>query len=421
MKRRFAFVAFVLAWTAIACQLIAGIDRVSPEDRPERAPDPPDVYEAAPPIPDPCAHVGPPAPPITDDEPAIEKQLPSFYVALSEFHLVARTDAGAYQGFDLDGTCTCDTRPGSAHDGGASCKGPKTCDFDGGVDNGSSALYEQFGTIVPDLDKAADINKHIALGESGTLIEISNYNGLANDKAVNVGIVVSSGIYDGSGCGTNDGGPPPYPSGWCGNDLWTVDPAQVVGDTPPYGSALSAPAYVTNHTLVVDDPKSYFEVPFGDVRLRLYSPVIVATIVPVDASGNPRDPNAPPPNPKDRYYRLDEGLLSGRLSAATILAAAGALRQPGSTMADAGADKYFCQSSAFALLAGALCGARDIASSRQVDFDPKASCDALSATSSFRAQPALAGEKRAPQPVSNPCVVTGDAGDSLTSLYQCPP
>ena len=418
MKRRIAFFALVLASTALACQLIAGIDRVATEERPERLPDPPDVYEAAPPVPDPCAHVMPPPPPLTDDEPAIEKQLPSFEVALREFHLLARNDAGTPIGFDQDGVCTCDDRPATAHDGGSSCMGPVTCDADGGVDNGSSTIFDKFGTIVPDIDQAANINKHILLGETGTLIEISNYNGRANDKAVNVGIIVSNGINDGSGCGTNDGGPPPYPAGFCGNDIWTVDPKGVIGDRPPYASSLSAAGYVTNHTLVISDPTGYFEVPFGDVRLRLYSPIVVATIVPLDASGNPRDPNAPPPDPNDRYYALEDGLLAGRLSASTILAASGALRQPGSSAADAG-EKYFCQSGAFPVLTAALCGARDIASSRQVDFDPKVTCDALSATSSFRAGPAVVGDKFPGFFPANPCVV-GDGGVSA-SLYLCPP
>lgn len=419
MKRRFAFFALVLGLSVLACQLIAGIDRVATEERPERQPDPPDVLEAAPPPPDPCPHALPPPPPLADDDPGVEKQLPSFYVALSEFHLLARDDAGAVTGFDLDGVCTCDKRPATAHEGGASCIGPVTCDLDGGIDNGSSTLFDMFGTIVPDLDQAANINKHISFGETGTLLAISQYNGRANDKAVNVGFIVSNGIDDGSGCGTNDGGPPPYPPGWCGNDIWTVDPTGVIGEQAPYAAALSAPAYVTNHTLVIKDPTSYFEVPFGDLRLRLYSPIVVATIVPVDANGNPRDPNAPPPAPNDRYYRLEDGRLAGRMAASTVLAASGALRQPGSSAPDAAA-KYLCESTAFPILRSALCGARDIASSSQVDFDEKATCDALSATSSFRAQPALVGAKKSGAlVVDNPCIVTGDSG-SVAALYQCP-
>jgi hypothetical protein len=416
MKRRFAFLALVLGFTVLACQIIAGIDRVGTEDRP---PPPPDVYEAAPPIPDPCAHSLPPLPPATDDEPSIDKQLASFHVALSEFHLLARNDAGALLGFDLDGVCTCDDRPATAHDGGPSCAGPVSCDLDGGIDNGSKALFDKFGTIVPDIDKAAHVNESIMNGQQGTLIEISNYNGFANDRAVNVGIVISNGLNDGSGCGTTDpdGGLPPYPPGWCGNDIWTVDPRNVIGDRPPYAATLSAPAYVTNHKLVINDPLGYFEVPFGDVALRLYSPIVVATIVPLDANGNPRDPSQPPSSMKDGNFRLDDGILAGRMSATTILAATGALRVPGSGDPDAGTQKYFCQSSSFGVLTSLLCGARDIASSTQVDFQPKAVCDALSATTSFQARPAKVGDKFAGQPTNNACIVKD--GGSLAP-YQCP-
>ncbi len=292
MKRRFAFLAMVLGFSVLACQLIIGIDRAKTEERP------PDAFEAAPPppvIPDPCAHVRPPPPPLTDDEPIVDNQLMPFYVALSEFHLVAKADGGALRGFDLDGVCTCDDRPAAAHDGGGSCTGPVKCDPDGGIDNGSTEVFNRFAGTVPDFDKAANINNHIALGEQDTLILISDYNGRANDKSVNVGVVVSNGIYDAGGCGTADpeGGPPPYPAGFCGSDTWTVDPKGVIGDKPPYTATLLAPAYVTNHTLVIDNPKGYFEVPFGAVPLRLYSPIFTATIVPIDANGQPRDPDAP--------------------------------------------------------------------------------------------------------------------------------
>jgi hypothetical protein len=294
-----------------------------------------------------------------------------------------------------------------------------SCDLDGGIDNGSKALFDKFGDLVPDLDKAAHVNESIMNGQAGTLIEISNYNGLANDKAVNVGIVESRGLNDGSGCGTTDpdGGLPPYPPGWCGKDIWTVDPTGVIGDRPPYAATLSAGAYVTNHKLVINDPLGYFEVPFGDVALRLYSPIVIATIVPLDANGNPRDPSLPPSSMNDGNFRLDDGILAGRMSATTILAATGALRVPGSSDPDAGPQKYFCQSSSFGVLSGVLCGARDIASSAQVDFDPKAACDALSATTSFQARPAKVGDKFSGVQTDNACIVKD--GGSLAP-YQCP-
>jgi hypothetical protein len=66
-----------------------------------------------------------------------------------------------------------------------------------------------------------------------------------------------------------------------------------------------------------------------------------------------------------------------------------------------------------------MCNARDIASSKQVDFDPKVKCDALSATTSFRARPATVGEKLSGlTSIDNPCLVKD--GGAPPSLYECP-
>lgn len=404
----------------VACQLVAGIERVEKENGPPLGPDAgPETAAVA----DPCAHAAPPPPPETDDEPVLDNQLAPFYVATSEIHLFGKIDAGASAGFDLDGVCTCDPRPNTAHDGGAACLGPKTCDRDGGVDNGTLALLDAFGGFLPagtDLDTAASLNTRIAVGDETLLFVIGNYNGRANDKEVSVGLIVSHGIQDGTGCGTNVGRPmPPYPPGYCGKDRWTVDPDGVIGAAPPYTPSVAATAYVTNHRLVIDNEKGSFQIPFGDVSLTMFSPIVVATIVPLDATGNPRDPSAPPSGRNDGNFRLDNGVLAGRVPASSMLAVAGALRTPGS--ADAGpGQQYLCQSPVFAVLKGELCKERDIASSKQVDFDPKATCDAISATTTFVARPAMAGARYRPADFFNACIVSGNDAGTLAEQYKCP-
>lgn len=420
-KRRLALVAFLVGGLLVACQLVAGIDRVEKEDTPALLPDA--GPEAAPAIPDPCSHAAPPPPPAKDDDPVFENQLAPFYVAMSEIHLFGKSDAGAVEGYDLDGVCTCDDRVGAAHEGGSACIGPRTCDREGGIDNGTLSLLDLFGAFLPpgvDLDTAASLNTRIALGDKGLLLVISNYNGRANDKEVNVGLIVSHGIQDGSGCGTDMGVPnPPYPPGWCGKDKWSVDPDAVIGAAPPYAPSLAASAYVTDHRLVISNEKGYFQVPFGDVSLTMFSPIVVATIVPLDATGNPRDPNGPPLGKTDGNFRLDDGVMAGRLPASSMLAVSGALRAPGT--ADAGPDqKYLCQSGLFDVLKGSLCGTRDIASSKQVDFDPKATCDAISTTSTFRARPAAPGSRYRPADFLNACIVSGGDGGGLAERYRCP-
>ncbi|CAN5919550.1 hypothetical protein BH11MYX4_BH11MYX4_66860 [soil metagenome] len=416
--RRLLFAA-VPAALLVACQLVAGIERVDKEDAPALAPD---AGAEAAPVPDPCAHVAPPPPPAKDDDPVLDNQLAPFYVATSEIHLFGKTDAGAVQGFDLDGVCTCDTRPGAAHGGASACLGPRTCDRDGGIDNGTLSLLDVFGAFLPpgtDLDTAASLNTRIAVGDETLLFVISNYNGRANDKEVTVGLVVSHGIQDGTGCGTDVGRPkPPYPPGWCGKDKWTVDPDGVIGAAPPYAPSLAATAYVTDHRLVIDNEKGSFQVPFGDVSLTMFSPIVVATIVPLDAAGNPRDPSAAPAGRTDGNFRLDDGVLAGRVPASSMLAVAGALRAPGSK--DAGPDQqYLCQSGVFDVLKGSFCGERDIASSKQVDFDPKAICDAISATTTFQARPAVAGARYRPADFFNACIVSGNDAGALAEKYRC--
>ena len=421
-RRTCALFVAVPCLLLVACQLVAGIDRVPKESAPG---DGPDAGHETSTIPDPCAHAAPPPPPDTDDDPVLDNQLAPFYVATSEIHLFGKPDggAGAVQGFDLDGVCTCDTRPGSAHAGGAACLGPRSCDRDGGIDNGTLSLLDVFGAFLPpgtDLDTAANLNTRIAVGDETLLFAISNYNGRANDKEVTVGILLSHGIQDGTGCGTDVGRPrPPYPPGYCGRDRWTVDPDAVIGAAPPYTPSIAATAYVNDHRLVIDNEKGSFQIPFGDVSLTMFSPIVVATIVPLDAAGNPRDPSLPPSGRSDGNFRLDDGVLAGRIPASSMLAVAGALRTPGS--ADSGPDqKYLCQSAVFEVVKSELCKQRDIASSKQVDFDPKATCDAISATTTFVARPAMAGARYRPPDFFNACIVSGNDAGTLDERYRCP-
>ena len=204
MKRRIAFLALVLGFFVLACQLIAGIDRVEKEDTPPPLPDV--IEEAPPPTPDPCAHVLGPDRPVKDDGVAIE--VPPFFIAMKSLFLVPKLDGGTV-GFDLDNVCTCDKRPGERREGGTSCK-PRAgviCDDDGGVDNRVYALFRTFGPLGLDLDDKADVNRRIGEGVSTVLLEVFNYNGLANDKEVQIGFILSAGSYVRSLYA--DGGPGP--------------------------------------------------------------------------------------------------------------------------------------------------------------------------------------------------------------------
>ena len=418
LKRRLFVVLSLLTFAGVivACQVVAGIERVDKSDLPVPLPE----AEPAPPTPDPCPHSVPPGPPLTDDRPNLDDQLDPFFLAFREVHLLGRNDAGAAQGFDLDGVCTCDTSPGSAFDGGQSCRGPRSCDGEGGIDNGQLNVFDVFGSFLPngeDIDEAAGVNEHIAQGIQGMLLYISDYNGLKDDKSVSVGFILSHGIRDSSGCGlTIDASAPPYPPGWCGNDKWSVDPDGVLGKVGMYAPTLAGKGYVSDWQLVVSDERGFFQVPFGNVSVAIYSPLVVATIVPLDSAGNPRGPTTVPSGKSDRNYRMENGVLSGRVPASSMVAVAGALVAPG---ANDGGTQYLCQTSVFGTVKSSLCGAVDIASSKNADFDPQAICDAISTSSTFRADPAAAGEVYRPSDFLNACVLSDDAG-VLADLYRCP-
>ncbi len=70
------------------------------------------------------------------------EELPPFYIAVRRTHLTNET--AKIIGYDLDGVCTCETRPATAHLGAPSCISSKPgCDLDGGVDNAVSLLAAQ--------------------------------------------------------------------------------------------------------------------------------------------------------------------------------------------------------------------------------------------------------------------------------------
>jgi hypothetical protein len=106
--------------------------------------------------------------------------------------------------------------------------------------------------------------------------------------------------------------------------------------------------------------------------------------------------------------------------ATTLLAVTGALLDPGAKPKADGTPKYLCEDLIFPGLAKVFCDSRDIASSKQLDFDPKATCDALSISSTFRARPVVAGKKYRPADLAHACIDGGADPAVLRKLYSCP-
>ncbi len=418
MKRRALFAALVLSFAGVACQVIAGISRVEqvdppPDSAPEAAP------EAAPP-PDPCHHVVPPPIPEMDDDPTTS--IDEFYLALRSVTLVAPAGGPPF-GFDLDGVCSCDRRPNTAYDGGQSCRqaGEKICDADGGVDNQVSTLATDFGLLF-DINKDANVNARIQSGTQTSFVVISKYNGRANDREVAFGLFTSEGIPDTQaepGCPDAGRGNGHLAPGWCGNDKWSVSTSTVNQFGTKFTPKSVGIGYVSNYRFVVR-LSGTAGVPFAGYRLALDAPISSGRLVPLDANLQVLDTSAgPPPKNLIAFWRLDDGVLAGRIAVSELLAAIGTVGVPGG---DGGA--HVCANPMlFDSIKGEVCKRADLNVTPNLDFAAGAACDALSTGIALTGFPAkVEGFVTAPVD-QNDCYPTEDGGGPIGFpgvTYRCP-
>jgi hypothetical protein len=365
----------------VACQVVAGIAPVEKQQRGVGSDGGPTADGGTP---DPCRHLVPPNLPETDD--GQTEEVPPFVLALHTVKFIP-TGADRYQGFDLDGTCTCDKRPNTAHNGEPSCAPKKdACDADGGVDNAAAGLFETFAPTGFSPDKGA--NDALDAGGPNLLLVISKYNGKANDREVNVGAMVTNGILDGSGCGTTvnsvSGRAPP---GWCGRDRWTY-PQQYAKPSGSKEPLFVGKGYVNNNELV-------FNAPIGELKM-FFSGSIITFGSPISA-GHLSKSNG--------QWKLD-GLLTGRIPLNELLRAVGGVNVDGAPL---------CKSQYFPLaVQPELCKRADIGTTFNFDFVPKGVCDAISTVLLFTADEAQIGEELTEPDPPNGC----DSVDP--SLFQCP-
>ena len=393
VKARFSALApaaaFVLAvaGAVVACQVVAGIDRV-PKEAPDAATA---ASDGGVPANDPCAHVLAPDPPATDD--AKDEELPAFYLALRTVTLTPQNADQSYIGLDLDTVCTCDRRAGTAHAGQTSCV-PKqeVCDGDGGADNRAASLFQQFTlTGAPSVNDG--IVNDIAAGNSTLLVWISGWNGKPNDREIKVGVLVSTGISNAAGCGvTTTDDTTHFHPGWCGHDKWDFGPSTTItvgGMVAPLGNGIG---YVTNNQLVYKS-ESAINVALGRAEVAFNSPTTIGTLT-SDASG----------------YKLS-GVLAGRMEIGQLLGAVGQFKIGNVPKVDlCNDDKDFSG------IKTVLCNAVDIARTSVFDFQ-NAACDAISSAMQFTAEPAEIGTEVAGAPNDSPCSPDLAANKSK---YVCP-
>lgn len=420
MRRRSAFLLGAFGVAVVACQLVAGIERVEKADPapPEAGPDL-FVPDAA--VPDPCLHVRPPPAPAVDDAP--NDSLEPFYLALREVTLVPKGSEPVL-GFDLDNACTCDTRPGAAFDGGPSCTSSRRvrCDSDGGVDNQVAIGLRDYSGFI-DIDKAASINDRIASGEQTSILVVSKYNGRANDSDVKFGVFTSEGIRDGSPCpGAVTAANGFTTPGWCGEDNWTASSSSVdVGGSGIVPKSVGT-GYVTNYQFVVE-LNSPASVPFGGYRLTLGSPISRGRLVPLNDKLEVVDTSNGPALDQIKHWRIDDSVIAGRVPVSELLAALGTVNTPGD--AGGGPKPPLCtQPDTFNLLKATICDQIDVNASKLLDFIPNASCDAISVAIGLTAGSVRVTRTEPAAATTNVCYPTADGGGPMAGPsnvdYQCP-
>lgn len=338
---------------------------------------PPDV--AVPPS-DPCLLARPQAPPPVAPSSG-EATLPPFALAFSG---TSPVDSPT---FDLDGVCTCDDREGVARRGTSSCIAPGNppCDGDGGRDTAANDLLRgSFGFS----DLTSLPRGQVRGGRANLLVRIAGYNGLPDDAAVAVGLVLSDGIRA-PGCegSTVDPGSGLWSAGECGDDVWSVRPDAVIGlELVP---AITTTGYVSGGVLVAVFGGAV-ATPFSEAaRLELREPRLVGRLVRIaqDSLARRLADASDEPGRDSRMWALEDATLAGRVSTASLLETLGKTR----ILAADGGLEPLCLASAFPTLVASVCGAADIASRSSQDFSGGA-CDALSTALPIRAVPARLGE-----------------------------
>jgi hypothetical protein len=350
-RKLLAFAAVSSAAVA-ACQLLVGAEDVAGVARPA------DAGDAAVVPPGTCVGARPP-----DPQDGGTGKGPPLYFAAKE--LVTLRD-GLPVGYNVDALCT-------AGGVGMPCAGSPD-DLDGGLDN----AFVSFLAGIAINEDASDpltpnANGQIDAGREGIFFGLYFYNGGADDDAVELGIVPSSGLAA-VGCGDAavEAGSLQGPR-WDGCDVWTLE-----DKLPSNNLTRTQHGYVTGHTLVVPYDDTTFQV--GVFAMHLHHAVVTAKIVPFDGG-----------------VALVDGVVAGQIRTSDLIEGARELRLnvngKATPLCDIGLDDE---------LRSAVCASRDL---RVEANDPGAECDGLSVGFGFEAWPSSFGV-RGDDPPAPSCAPT---------------
>ncbi len=355
-----------------------------------------------------------PAPPVADDPDAAGSY--TGFMVMQSVDVGANPDAGPVLpgsdastplppiGFDLDNNCTCCNDPSSPTClTGGSCVNTQpfanpVCDDQAGRDHVALTLFR----VLPSASEAA--NAGMRAGQFSILLQISGYNGTPNDTSVTVALYVSNGVE-----GVQDGGAVALKHD--GTDLWTVDThwlepmgrVNVPDGTQCNGTTTCQPSYVTNTAYVAGGvlvafppaqlPLTFgYHANFGGALMTLNDAVISGTLTKVTGPGG-------------RLWGITNGSISGRWPSALLLGNLASLPVDGS----ADGSSYLCATdpsagSLYNMVKGYVCLSQDISSQQALDNSPGATCDALSMSFGFGAEPALISTVYSVPPPPGGCI-----------------
>jgi hypothetical protein len=438
MKRpRVILFVAALAAPVLACQLLLGIDDhdFTLPDAEAMAPIEASAGDSRPTDAGPTAcqlGVIPPAQPnIVDDhvEPG------DLVFVMKTASLRGRNAKGDIVGFDIDGVCTCDPRDKGPGEGGVSCTPPAAplrdglCDDDGGIDDAIAQIFDRFASV-PGFTNDDAINKAILCGRQSLIYRITKYNGLANDSNVAVLAYQSNGIHKRH----EDGGEENF--ALCQVDDNAIDNAGAAVPARFDGTDTWSPAdgtqpelingYVRDFQLVLDGRRTsltgggrFLPLLIADTVVTIGTPVMVVRLVPLGADGQPLPidaGNIVSPTGRATSFRMEDGILSGRASAADVLSAAGTIRIGG--VPDGGDSELCAQPLLYCGFKSVVCSALDTINIPTLDFQ-NAPCDSISMVLQFTAVPAQMGPYRPNDPPSDAGCASrwkdscGDGGNAL--------
>lgn len=272
-------------------------------------------------------------------------------------------------GYDLDRQCTC------TNDAGPTCvMNIQSCDAPDGVDNASAKLVNLITTASGGAFGSASFSAQANNGDWSLLIQISNYNGLDNDPAVDVAMFASPGLPAAA-----------KPAKWDGNDAWTVSATSVTNMDLSMPVYKAAGAYVANRVLVAAIPSVAFTISGGtqQITVKLTAGVFTGTLQPVGLS-----------------WRIPDGIIAARWYEPDIFAALSSYRD--SNSGPICTDTAVAYATAKATICNNLDILKDGAEAKSLP------CDSLSMGLGFKAEPAQLGDVTQPPAPAKSCPADKD-------------